>query len=498
MNDTEQLLRRYVSEGSEDAFGQLVSRYVNLVYSTALRQVGGDTHLAQDVTQAVFTHLTRKARTLPHGVVLAGWLHRHTCFTAAKAVRTERRRQVREKEASQMNAVNESESAWHHLAPVLDDAMNGLAASDRDVLVLRFFEGQNYRALSAALGTTEDTAQKRVTRALDRLRTALARRGVALSATGLAAALGTQAVSAAPLGLAASISSVSLASVAAGGTALTLFKIMTITKLKIGVAGAIVAAGISTPLILQHQSLNRLRAENGALRQQLEQAGASRAENDPQAQAGQAELERLRKEQNELLRLRAEVTRLRGQEQELVKLRAAKATVAPAANPGRNANDAGPPNHLPKEMWQDAGFGSPHAALQTRGWAVQNGNRERFKESVSITEGARKLMEQTLEQMIAGAPDPEKARQQIREQGLTLEDGILAPMMSESRKKEYTGYRVLSDESPAADRRVMEVETEMAAAPAKKETLTFQRFGNDWKVVIDEDFIQSRSQRKAN
>src|SRR4030095_4434207 len=145
MNDSEQWLRRDVEEGSEDAFGQLVSRYINLVYSTALRQVGGDNYLAQDVAQTVFTDLARKARSLPRGVVLAGWLHRHTCFTAAKAVRGERRRQAREKEASQMNAVNDSASTWQQLAPLLDDAMNGLATSDRDVLVLRFFEGQNFR-----------------------------------------------------------------------------------------------------------------------------------------------------------------------------------------------------------------------------------------------------------------------------------------------------------------------------------------------------------------
>ena len=142
MNETEELLRSYVDEGSEEAFGQLVSRYVNLVYSTALRQVGGDAHLAEDVAQAVFATLAHKARTLPTGVVLAGWLHRHTCFTAAKAVRTERRRQAREKAASQMNTANEPESTWQQLAPMLDDAMNGLASSDRDLLVLRFFEAR--------------------------------------------------------------------------------------------------------------------------------------------------------------------------------------------------------------------------------------------------------------------------------------------------------------------------------------------------------------------
>ena len=390
-----------------------------------------------------------------------------------------------------------STSTWQQLAPMLDDAMNGLASSDRDLLVLRFFEGQSFRTLGTGLGTTEDTAQKRVTRALERLRTLLARRGVTLSATALTTSLGTQAFSAAPLGLAASISSASLATAAAGGTALTLFKIMTMTKLQISVAGAIVVAGISTPLVLQHQSLNRLRAENSELRQQLEQAGATHAESErlAQSQANSSELERLRQQQSELLRLRAEVTRLRGQEQELARLRATKPQVVPPAKPVPREAEA--PNHLPKETWVDAGFGTPQAALQTRGWAIQTANRERFKESVFVTENARKLMEQMLEKMIATAPDPEKARREILEKGLGVEEGLLLPMMAKNRDMNYTGYRILSQEAPSEDRRVLEVETEMAAAPPQRETLNLQQFGGEWKVVIDETFIQSRSKRTA-
>lgn len=493
MTDIGQLLRQYVEEGSEQAFGELVTRHIDLVYAAALRRAGGDAHFAQDVTQTVFTDLARKAKTLPCDVLLGGWLYRHTCFTAAKAVRAERRRQAREREAAEMNSTNDSESAWDRLAPVVDDAMNALAAGDRDVLVLRFFEGQNLRTVGAALGTNEDAAQKRVSRALERLRETLARRGVALSATALAAALGSQVAMAAPAGLAAAISSVSLGSAAAGGTAFTLFKIMTMTKLKISVAGVAIAAAVVTPLAIHHHGFKRLREENRALRQQIEQMETTGRPDAQLAQADQSELERLRQEHNELLRLRGEVTRLRGQEQELTRLRAANQAVArPPAGAGQPNTSTVPevPNHVPKETWADSGFATPHATLQTRGWAVENGNRERFKESVVVTEGARKMMEQMVEKMIAGSPDPEKARQQIREQGLGVEEGILFPMMAENRNKGYTGFRVLTQDSPSPEETVLEVETQMASAPAKTEKMKFQRFGNDWKVIIDEGFIE--------
>ena len=104
MLDDHQLLARYVGDGSEAAFCELVERYVDLVYSAALRRTGGDTHLAHDVAQLVFTDLARKARSIPKNVVLAGWLHRATRFAAAQLLRTERRRQSREQEAAEMSS----------------------------------------------------------------------------------------------------------------------------------------------------------------------------------------------------------------------------------------------------------------------------------------------------------------------------------------------------------------------------------------------------------
>src|SRR2546426_3797541 len=198
MTDDAQLLRQYTRERAEPAFGELVARHIDLVFSAALRVVGGDRHLAQDVTQTVFADLVRKAGRLQRGVVLAGWLYRHACFTAAKVVRAERRRQIREKTAMQMNALHDNtEPNWEQIAPVLDDAMNQLSASDRNAIVLRFLKRQDFRAVGSALGVGEDAAQKRVSRALEKVRTFLSRRGVTLTATALGATLATESVVAA-------------------------------------------------------------------------------------------------------------------------------------------------------------------------------------------------------------------------------------------------------------------------------------------------------------
>src|SRR5882724_8180411 len=105
--DTQGLLRAYAQEHSEAAFQELVSGYVDLVYSTAIRRVGGDTQLAEDVTQQVFTCLARKAASLPPDVMLGGWLHRHTGFVASTAMRGEQRRRNRERLAVEMNALNQ-------------------------------------------------------------------------------------------------------------------------------------------------------------------------------------------------------------------------------------------------------------------------------------------------------------------------------------------------------------------------------------------------------
>jgi RNA polymerase sigma factor (sigma-70 family) len=161
--------------------------------------VNGDTHLAEDVTQTVFVDLALMARALSREVMLGGWLHRHTCFVASKTMRGERRRQARERQVAEMNA-NEDHSAANlaRVAPALDDAINQLGTEDRAAILLRFFEQRDFRSVGEALGSNEEAASKRVDRALEKLELLLKRRGVALSATALAATLATQAVAPRP------------------------------------------------------------------------------------------------------------------------------------------------------------------------------------------------------------------------------------------------------------------------------------------------------------
>ena len=169
MTDSRTLLLEYAKNGTESAFRDLVARYIDLVFSTALRQVGGDAHLAQDVAQTVFLHLARKARSLPQGVMLGGWLHQATCNVAASITRSERRRQARERQAAQMNTLqNDSTGTFDHVAPILDNAIGRLADEDRTAVLLKFFERRDFRAVGEALGSSEDAARMRVNRALEK------------------------------------------------------------------------------------------------------------------------------------------------------------------------------------------------------------------------------------------------------------------------------------------------------------------------------------------
>jgi RNA polymerase sigma factor (sigma-70 family) len=272
MLDDQQLLERYTRSHSEAAFGELVARYVNLVYSAALRRTGHDTHLARDVAQLVFTDLARKAPAFSRDIVLAGWLHRATRYAAAQLMRSDRRRRLREQEAAAMNALDsQTETDWHAIRPALDEALDKLNKTDRDALVLRFFEQRNLADVGRALGSNEDAARKRVNRALEKLRAHLTRRGLTTTAAALSAAISVNAVQLAPVGLVATLTIGSLAGTgAAAGITSTLIKIMGLTKLQLTV-GAVAIAALSASLIIQKQSQNALRKENESLRRQMAQ-----------------------------------------------------------------------------------------------------------------------------------------------------------------------------------------------------------------------------------
>ena len=255
MNDDLALLRDYARRNSEEAFTALVERHVNLVYSVALRSVG-HSHVAQEITQAVFIILAKKARSLSKRTVLSGWLYQTTRLTAANYLRAEIRRQKREQEAYMQTTLNEpTPAAWPQIAPLLDEALERLGEKDHNAIVLRFFENRNLREVGAALGASEDAAKMRVNRALEKLRKLFTRRGVTLSAVAIAGAISASSVQAAPVGLAKMISAVALAKgVAAGGTTLALvkgaLKIMAWTKAKTAVlVGVIVAATATTGVV---------------------------------------------------------------------------------------------------------------------------------------------------------------------------------------------------------------------------------------------------------
>jgi RNA polymerase sigma factor (sigma-70 family) len=336
MNDDAQSLRRYAGTGSEEAFRELVDRHLSLVYSTALRVVGGDVQLAEDVAQRVFADVARKARSLAEHAVLAGWLHRHTTFTASKAVRAERRRVAREQEAVRMNAMAESprdDDRWQQVEPLLDQALDALGRADRDAVVLRFLQRHDLRSVGQALGCSEDTAQKRVTRAIDKIRRFLERRGITLSAAALTTLLGSHAAGAAPAGMAAVISTGAMfsAATAAGlaGASLTstLMQLMTTEKLTTVAVSTLLVAGLGTPLAVQHRTNRNLETEIASLRQQSELVEQLRAENTVLAalQNDPTEAERLRRENAEVHRLRGEVALLRRQQEEVERMAAQNA-----------------------------------------------------------------------------------------------------------------------------------------------------------------------------
>ncbi len=255
-----QLLQDFALNGAETAFEVLVQRHVHLVYSTALRQVG-EAEMAKDVTQAVFIILARKASKLGAKVILPAWLYRTTRFAAADAMKAERRRLARELEATMMEP-STSDPFWEQVAPHLDDAMDHLSEKDRAAIVLRFFDQKGFRVIGEALGTTDDSAQKRVTRALEKLRGILVKRGVRISTTVLAGTLMSQCVQAAPAAVAAAVASTAVKGAVTSASILTIvkgtLKMMLWNKLKMTCAWsvpALLAAGaipLATGLAVDH------------------------------------------------------------------------------------------------------------------------------------------------------------------------------------------------------------------------------------------------------
>ncbi|MFT3782184.1 MAG: TonB family protein [Nibricoccus sp.] len=336
MTNDSVLLRQFV-DGSEAAFAELVRMHIGAVHGTALRMVGGDDHLAKDVTQKVFTGLARKASTLVDRPLLLSWLYLSTHYEAAAAVRAERRWRNREQKAYAMQEIEKEggpEPDWSALRPVIDAALLDLKDGDREALLLRFFRANTFAEVGESLGLSENAARMRVDRALDKLKDVLARRGIKSTAAALGAVIGTQLATAAPATLAATVAAAALTGASTATAATLIF--MGMTKLQWGMAAVLAVAG-SSALWSEHQAGTQLQAERAALAEQSAEVSQLKIENAKfEKDARAAEL--LRQQASLAKDLRTEESKLRSELQRAVMQRSRVAANRPTnATPPRPA-----------------------------------------------------------------------------------------------------------------------------------------------------------------
>lgn len=360
----QQLLDDYARCRSETAFAELVRRHVDFVYSAALRMVC-DAHLAEDVTQDVFVALAQNARPLAERPVLSGWLHRTAQNLAANAVRADVRRRVREQEAATMNELLSStpDASWEHISPQLDAALGELSESDRDALLLRYFERKSAQEMAQILGLSDEAAQKRVHRAVERLREYFSKRNVTIGASGLAVVISANAVQAAPVKLAANISTAAALAgtavhtstlIAAGKT----IAMTTIQKTFVTAALAVAAgAGIyeARQAAQWHGQYRALQQQQAPLAEQIQQLQRERDEATNRLASLLAENEQMKSGQNtkELLKLRGQVGQLRQELQGLPAARAALLKRKLAEMPDKGIPEL---NLLSDKNWQEVAW----------------------------------------------------------------------------------------------------------------------------------------------
>jgi RNA polymerase sigma factor (sigma-70 family) len=316
------LLRQFTQKNSQDAFTEVVRRQVNLVYSAALRQVRSP-QLAEEVAQSVFADLARDASKLKPDTILTAWLYQVARRTAIDLVRKESRRRLREQIAVEMNNMNAAANEWTQIEPLLDDAMAALDETDRAAILLRYFENKTLREVGEVLGISDDAAQKRVSRAVEKLREFFSKQKITIGAGGLAVLISANAVQAAPVGLAATISA---AAVLAGtavhtSTVIAVTKTIAMTTLQKTIIGATLVVVAGTGIFEAHQ-VSQLREQNQIFQQQQTplneqiqqlQSALNGATNQLAGLLAENAQLKLNSNENELLKLRGEVGVLQAQ-----------------------------------------------------------------------------------------------------------------------------------------------------------------------------------------
>jgi RNA polymerase sigma factor (sigma-70 family) len=377
----QQLLCEYTAQRSETAFEELVRRHIDFIYSAALRMIP-DAHLAEDVTQSVFLELAKNAAQCTNHPVLSGWLHRTTRNIAAQTVRTNVRRIAREQEAVAMkNLVPEDpQSDWKEIAPLLDDAIGHLPDQDREALLLRYFERKSAGEMALTLGVSSEAAQKRVSRAVHRVRELLVKRGVAVREAGLMTALTTNCVQAAPQALATSITAAAaLTTTSLASSITTTIAMTTLQKTLIAVSLAIVGTIGIHQMNKASSARDALKSIQNTQAQEIANLSRERESAVRQSTALAAQNEKLGSNGKELLQLRSEVGILRQQIKASEQLR--------SQNSGANANvTKDPPKEtqtFPRESWAFAGYETPENTFQSLAWAIKSGNSNICAECVT-------------------------------------------------------------------------------------------------------------------
>jgi RNA polymerase sigma factor (sigma-70 family) len=452
VNDDSILLRRYVSEHSEEAFAELVRRHLDFVFSVALRQTQGNHARAQDITQEVFTALARKASTLQHRPTLAGWLHIGVHHAAVQLMRSEQRRQRREQEAWAMQDQSQDSAAdgdWDRIKPELNDAVRVLRPVDRDILLLRFYQQRSFPEIAGMLRMSADAAQKRAERALERMRGHLVRRGIVSTAVALAALLEARAVEAAPAGLSALIIQGALAPATRGAEAL--FHLMKLSKTKLAIT-AVLLAGASSVIVWQR------RAEFDC----LHQIAMSRAAH------------------HLALQLRSNNPSVRSALASLRPARPAGGWAAGATKPASGLWPALAPGAVrPITTLHNAGSATPAAALESLIWSKENLDFETLNHLLAFTAEV---------QAKADALYAEMPKDELDQLGLSKSSKLVAFCFG-GLGEQYTGIQVLetgqfNPDTVGFRTLLQSPDGEMAHAD-----FVFQRIADEWYWVFPNNLI---------